>query len=83
MEITKTNLDGVTGYFKGVLGFLRSLQLFLPLTHVEEWRYSSTILDLSTRWRLVFGSTIRPLYPGEIALLNSSDRRPSEPKSRY
>jgi hypothetical protein len=28
-----------------------------------EWRYSSTILDLGTRWRWVVSFTPRPLYP--------------------
>jgi hypothetical protein len=28
-----------------------------------EWRYSSTILDLGTRWRLVVSFTPMPLYP--------------------
>jgi hypothetical protein len=33
---------------------------------VGEWRYSSTILDLGTRWRYVVSFTPRPLYPREI-----------------
>jgi hypothetical protein len=32
-----------------------------------EWRYSFTILNLSSRWRLVVSFTSRPLYPGETA----------------
>jgi hypothetical protein len=32
-----------------------------------EWRYSSTILDLSTRCRGVVSFMPRPLYPGEKA----------------
>jgi hypothetical protein len=28
-----------------------------------KWRYSSTILDLETRWRLVVRFTTLPLYP--------------------
>jgi hypothetical protein len=32
-----------------------------------EWRYSSTILDLGIRWRLVVNFTPQPLYPGERA----------------
>jgi hypothetical protein len=32
-----------------------------------EWRYSSTILDLSTRWRWVVSFMPWPLYPREIA----------------
>jgi hypothetical protein len=27
-----------------------------------EWRYSSTILGLGTRWRTVVGFTLQPLY---------------------
>jgi hypothetical protein len=29
---------------------------------MREWRYSSTILDISTRWRWVIILTLRPLY---------------------
>jgi hypothetical protein len=29
----------------------------------REWRYSSTILDLGTRWKWVVSFTPRPLYP--------------------
>jgi hypothetical protein len=37
-----------------------------------EWRYSSTILHLGTRWRCVIGFTSRPLYPrGKIPGTNS------------
>jgi hypothetical protein len=31
-----------------------------------EWMYSSTILDLGTRWRSVVSFTPQPLYPWEI-----------------
>jgi hypothetical protein len=31
--------------------------------HMGKWRYSSTILDLGTRWRWVFSFTPLPLYP--------------------
>jgi hypothetical protein len=34
---------------------------------MREWRYSSTILDLSIRWRSVISFTFRPLYPGQKA----------------
>jgi hypothetical protein len=30
-----------------------------------EWRYSSTILDLGTRWKCVVSIKTRPLYPRE------------------
>jgi hypothetical protein len=29
---------------------------------MEEWRYSSAILDLDTRWRLVVSYMLLPLY---------------------
>jgi hypothetical protein len=38
-----------------------------PWRRVREWRYSSAILDLSTRWRWVIRFTPRPLYPRERA----------------
>jgi hypothetical protein len=34
----------------------------MPWRGVGEWRYSCTILDLSTRWRGVVSFTSRPLY---------------------
>jgi hypothetical protein len=34
---------------------------------VGKWRYSSIILDLSTRWRLVISFKPLPLYPEEMA----------------
>jgi hypothetical protein len=49
------------------------VQLFLYLimqlntiewTHMGEWRHSSTILRLGTRWRWVVSFAPRPLYPG-------------------
>jgi hypothetical protein len=30
---------------------------------MEEWRYSPTILDIGSIWRLVFSFTLRPFYP--------------------
>jgi hypothetical protein len=41
-----------------VLNYLSTM----PWRHTEEWRYSSTILDLGTRWRWVVSYTHRPLY---------------------
>jgi hypothetical protein len=35
--------------------------------HMGEWRYSSTILDLGTRWMWVVSCTDRVLYPRETA----------------
>jgi hypothetical protein len=40
---------------------------------MEEWRCSSTILDLGTIWRLVVSFTLLPLYPGVI--VPGSNRR--------
>jgi hypothetical protein len=31
--------------------------------YMGEWRYSSTVLDIGTRWRWVVSFTPRPLYP--------------------
>jgi hypothetical protein len=38
-----------------------------PLRRVEEWRYSSTILNLDTRWRWVVSFTTRAPTPEERA----------------
>jgi hypothetical protein len=35
----------------------------MPWRHMGKWRYSSTILDLGTRWRRVLRFIPRPLYP--------------------
>jgi hypothetical protein len=45
---------------------------------MENWSYSSTILDLYTRWRWVVSFTPRLLYPRYVL-----DRRLSRPQSRY
>jgi hypothetical protein len=37
-----------------------------PSRRMGEWSYSSTILDLSTRWRWVVSFTPRPLCPREV-----------------
>jgi hypothetical protein len=34
----------------------------MPWRHMGQWRYSSTILDLDTRWRWVVSFKPRPLY---------------------
>jgi hypothetical protein len=47
-----------------------------------EWMYSSTILDLSTRWRGVVSFTPRPRYPRENRPRYSLDRRLGGPESR-
>jgi hypothetical protein len=42
---------------------------------MRERRYSSTILDLGTRWRWVVGFTPRPLYPRRKILRYPLDKR--------
>jgi len=41
----------------------------------DEWRYSSTILNLSTRWRRVVNLTSQPLYPWEKSPQHPLNRR--------
>jgi hypothetical protein len=38
----------------------------MPWRHVEEWGYSSSILNLGTGWRWVVSFTLQPIFPGEI-----------------
>jgi hypothetical protein len=45
------------------------------------WRYSSTILDLGTRWRWVVNFTPLPLYPWGNSTRYPLDRRLGEPQS--
>jgi hypothetical protein len=56
-----------TSFSKGkavpVLNYLSAI----PWRRMGEWRYSSTILDLDTRWSWVVSFTPRPLYPEEKA----------------
>jgi hypothetical protein len=47
-----------------------------------KWRYSSTILDLGTRWRLVVGITLRPFYPRGKGPRYTLDRRLGGPQRR-
>jgi hypothetical protein len=47
-----------------------------------KWRYSSTILDLSTRWRLVVSFTPLPLYFRRKSPHYPIERRLGGPKSR-
>jgi hypothetical protein len=49
---------------------------------MEEWRYSSTILDLGAGWSLVVRLTPRPLHPGERAPGIYWIRRLGGPQSR-
>jgi hypothetical protein len=48
----------------------------MPWRHMGEWRYSSTILDLGTRWRWVVSFMPQPLSVGEIAPQYPLDRGP-------
>jgi hypothetical protein len=53
-------------------------KLFLcstPWRRMGDWRYSSTILDLCTRWRWVVSFTPRPLYLREKRCRYLLDRR--------
>jgi hypothetical protein len=53
-----------------------------PWRRMGEWRYSSTIIDLSIRWRWVFSFTPRPLYPRGKRPRYPLDRRLAGPQSR-
>jgi hypothetical protein len=53
-----------------------------PWKHMGEWRYSSTILDLRTRWRLSGQLHARPLYPWGKRPRYQLDRRLGGPQSR-
>jgi hypothetical protein len=50
--------------------------------HMEESRYSSTILDLGIRWRWIVSFTPLPLYPRGNGLRFPLDGRLGEPQSR-
>jgi hypothetical protein len=54
----------------------------MPWRHFGERRYSSSILDLGTRWRRMVGFTPRPLYSRGNFLRYPLDRRLVEPQSR-
>jgi hypothetical protein len=47
----------------------------MPWRHMGEWRYSSTILDIGTRWRWVVSFTPLPLNPRGKTLRYPLDRR--------
>jgi hypothetical protein len=58
-------------------GNIKKLKLYLwsvSWRYMEEWEYSSTILELDARWSWVVSFTPRPLYPRE--------RRPRYPLDR-
>jgi hypothetical protein len=54
----------------------------MPWRHMGEWLYGSTILDLSTRWRWVVGSTPWSLYPRGNRSRYPLARRLGGPQSR-
>jgi hypothetical protein len=54
----------------------------MPWRRMGEWRYSSTIADLSTRWRWVASLTARLLYPWGNRFRYPLDRRLGGPQSR-
>jgi hypothetical protein len=54
----------------------------MPCRHMGEWRYSSNILDLGTRWRRVVSFTPRPLYPRGKSRQYLLDRRLGGSQSR-
>jgi hypothetical protein len=47
----------------------------MPRRYIGEWRYSSTILDLGTRWRKVDSFTLLLLYSEGKNSQYSLDRR--------
>jgi hypothetical protein len=53
----------------------------MPWRHMGEWRYSSTFLDLGTRWRWVVSFTPLPLYPRGKSSRYPLDRRLGGPES--
>jgi hypothetical protein len=55
----------------------------MPRKRGREWRYSSTILDLCTRWRIVVSFTPRPLYLKGESPRYPLGRRLGVPHSRY
>jgi hypothetical protein len=59
-----------------------ALPLPMPWKHMGEWRYSSTFLDLGTRWRQAVSFTALPLYPRGYSTQYPWDRRLGGPRSR-
>jgi hypothetical protein len=51
-------------------------------TIMEEWRRSSSVLVLGTRWRWVVKFTPRPLYPRKYSPRYKFDRKLGGPQSR-
>jgi hypothetical protein len=59
-----------------------SLCLINKAPRMEEWRYSYTILDLGTGWRLVVSFTLLPLSPRGNRPRYPLNRRLGGPQSR-
>jgi hypothetical protein len=72
-----SNLLG-KGKFVPLLNYLSTM----PWRRMGEWKYSATILDLSTGWRWVVSFTYRPLYPRGKNPRCPLDRRLGGPQSR-
>jgi hypothetical protein len=53
----------------------------LPWRPIREWIYSSTIIELVTRWRWAVGFTPRQLFPREKSSRYALDRRLGGPQS--
>jgi hypothetical protein len=54
----------------------------MPWRRMGNWRYSSTIFYLGTRWRWVVSFTSLPLYPRGCSLCYQLNRRLGAPQSR-
>jgi hypothetical protein len=54
----------------------------MPWRHMGEWRYSSTILDLSSRWRWMVNFTSLPIYPRGKSLWYPLNRWLGGPQNR-
>jgi hypothetical protein len=54
----------------------------MPWRHIGKWRYSSTILGLTSRWRWVVGFMFQLLYPWGKSPWYSLNRMLGEPQSR-
>jgi hypothetical protein len=53
------------------------------MKHREDWRHSSTILDIDTEWRWVVSSMPRRFHPWGISPKNTYDTGLGKPQKRY
>jgi hypothetical protein len=65
--VTRISFTKKTGKVKRKAGPMLNYLSTMQWRRMGECRYSSTILDLATRWNYVVSSTTRPLYPRERA----------------